>query len=58
MRIFGIILFLVGVLLLVIFPPRGEPATLMLVGLILYVVGKRKRKVPKTEEAEKKEGIA
>ncbi len=55
MRLFGIILFLVGLLLLIIFPPRGEPATLMLVGLILYVVGKRKKKVPKSKETENKE---
>jgi hypothetical protein len=55
MRVLGIILFFVGLLLLVIFPPRGEPATLMLVGLILYVVGRRKRKVPEAKDAENME---
>jgi membrane-bound ClpP family serine protease len=55
MRLFGIILFLVGLLLLIIFPPRGEPGALMLVGLILYVVGRRKRKAPEAKDAENME---
>jgi hypothetical protein len=54
MKSFGMLLVLLGILLLVMFPPMGVAGTLIIIGLISFVFGKDKRKANKAKETEKR----